>query len=69
MKPFIYLRALRYAEHTVFGVQEGQKFYTDPRYGRRLAYSSGQQVKRSIMETLSDHLNVPFAAIDRKSVV
>ncbi len=63
MKPFIYLRALRYAEHTVFGVQEGQKFYTDPRYGRRLAYSSGQQVKRSIMETLSDHLNVPFAAI------
>jgi hypothetical protein len=63
MKPYIYLRALRHAEHTVFGVDNGQKFYTDPQYGRRLAYSSGQQVKRSIVETLSDVLNVPFAAI------
>lgn len=62
-QPYIYLRALRHAEHTVFGVQDGQKFYTDPQFGRRLAYSSGQQVKRSIIETLSDQLNVPFAAI------
>lgn len=63
MKPYIYLRALRHAEHTVFGVQDGQKYYTDPQYGRRLAYSSGQQVKRSIIEILSDELDVPFAAI------
>lgn len=63
MKPYIYLRALRHAEHTVFGVQNGQKFYTDPQFGRRLAYSSGQQVKRSIIEALSEQLNVPFAAI------
>ena len=63
MKPFIYLRALRHAEHTVFGVQNGQKTYRDPQFGRQMAYSSGQQVKRSIIEALSDELNVPFAAI------
>ncbi len=63
MNPYIYLRSLRYAEHTVFGVDEGQKFYRDPRYGRQLAYSSGQQVKRSVIESLSEQLNVPFAAI------
>jgi len=63
MKPYIYLRALRYAEHTVFGVQNGQKTYRDPQFGRQMAYSSGQQVKRSIIEALSNELNVPFAAI------
>ncbi|WP_299435237.1 hypothetical protein [uncultured Maribacter sp.] len=63
MKPYIYLRALRHAEHTVFGVQNGQKAYRDPQFGRQMAYSSGQQVKRSIIEALSDELNVPFAAI------
>ncbi len=57
--PFIYLRGLRHAVHTVFGVNDGQKFFTDPQFGRRMAYSSGQQVKRSIMEAL----NLPFAAI------
>ncbi len=63
MKPYIYLRVLRHAEHTVFGVQNGQKYYRDPQFGKKLAYSSGQQVKRSIMESLSNELNVPFAAI------
>lgn len=63
MKPYIYLRALRHAEHTVFSVQNGQKTYRDPQFGRQMAYSSGQQVKRSIMEALSDELNIPFAAI------
>lgn len=63
MKPYIYLRVLRKAEHTVFGVQDGQKYYRDPQFGVNIAYSSGQQVKRSIMESLSDELNVPFAAI------
>lgn len=59
MKPFIYLRGLRHAEHTVFGVNEGQKYYIDPQFGNKMAYSSGQQVKRSIIEAL----NLPFAAI------
>jgi len=57
--PFIYLRGLRHVDHTVFAVNEGQKFYYDPQFGNRIAYSSGQQVKRSIIEGL----NLPFAAI------
>lgn len=61
--PYIYLRVLRHAEHTVFCVQDGQKFYYDPIYGRRMAYSSGQQVKRSVLEALTDALNVPMAPI------
>lgn len=59
MQPFIYLRGLRHVEHTVFSVNDGQKYYTDPVTGRKMAYSSGQQVKRSILESL----NQPFAAI------
>lgn len=56
---FIYLRGLRHAEHTVFGVNDGQKYFKDPQFGRDMAYSSGQQVKRSIIEAL----DLPFAAI------
>ncbi len=56
---FIYLRGLRHAEHTVFAVNDGQKFYFDPQFGKRIAYSSGQQVKRSVIEAL----DMPFAAI------
>ncbi len=57
--PFIYLRGLRHVEHTVFAVNDGQKFYYDPQFGKKMAYSSGQQVKRSVIESL----NMPFAAI------
>ena len=49
----IYLRTLKRAEHTVFCVQDGQKTYYDPQFKRRLPYSSGQQVKRSILDTLN----------------
>lgn len=56
---FIYLRGLRHAEHTVFGVNDGQKYFIDPQFGKKMAYSSGQQVKRSIIEGL----NLPFAAM------
>lgn len=63
MKPFIYLRALRRVEHSVFSVANGQKFYRDPQFGNKIAYSSGQQVKRSMMDTLTTLLNVPYAAI------
>ena len=63
MTPFIYLRALKRAEHTVFCVQDGQKTYFDPQFKRTVAYSSGQQVKRSILQSLTDELNVPLAPI------
>jgi hypothetical protein len=61
--PYIYLRVLRHAEHTVFSVQDGQKFYWDPQYGSKMAYSSGQQVKRSVMEELTTQLGVPHAPV------
>lgn len=63
MKPFIYLRALRHADHTVFSVADGQKFYRDPQFNTRMAYSSGQQVKRSILDALTSQMNVPFSPI------
>ncbi len=63
MNPFIYLRALKHAEHTVFCVQDGQKTYYDNQFNRQVPYSSGQQVKRSILETLTTKLNVNMAPI------
>lgn len=56
---FIYLRGLRHVEHTVFAVSDGQKFYWDSQFERKMAYSSGQQVKRSVIEALE----MPFAAM------
>jgi len=63
MNPFIYLRALRSVEHSVFSVADGQKFYRDPLFGNRSAYSSGQQVKRSILDSMTSSLNVSFAPV------
>ena len=55
---FIYLRGLKHAAFTVFCVEDGQKSYFDPQFNVRVPYSSGQQVKRSIMEQLIDILGV-----------
>jgi hypothetical protein len=63
MKPYLYLRGLRIAEHTVFAVQEGQKTYYDPTFNRKVAYSSGQQVKRSVLDTLADEVGEDRAPI------
>lgn len=63
MNPYIYLRALKHAEHTVFCVQDGQKTYYDPQFNRFCAYSSGQQVKRSILDALTSAMNAPMAPI------
>jgi len=63
MSAYIYLRALKHAEHTVFCVQDGQKTYYDPQFNRVVAYSSGQQVKRSILDSLTSNLNVQMAPI------
>lgn len=63
MNAYIYLRALKHAEHTVFCVQDGQKTYFDPQFNRVVAYSSGQQVKRSILDALTTNLNVQMAPI------
>ena len=53
----IYIRTLKRAEHTVFCVADGQKSYYDPQFNRRIPYSSGQQVKRSMIDSLSKALN------------
>lgn len=63
MNPYIYLRALKHAEHTVFCVEDSQKTYFDTQFNRWMAFSSGQQVKRSVLQALTDNLNVPVAPI------
>lgn len=55
----IYVRTLKHAEHTVFCVADGQKKYYDPQFGVSVPYSSGQQVKRSILDSLNSELNTP----------
>lgn len=52
-----FVRGLRQVSHTVFSVQDGQKTYYDPQFEETVAYSSGQQVKRSILDAVSDALN------------
>ncbi|WP_205502503.1 CRISPR-associated protein Cas7 [Rufibacter psychrotolerans] len=61
MNHFIYFRALKHANHTVFCVEKGQKTFRDAQFGRSMAYSSGQQVKRSILEAIISEMNVPFS--------
>lgn len=42
---FIYLRALRHVDYSVFCVADGQKTYFDPVFNQYVPFSSGQQVK------------------------
>jgi hypothetical protein len=63
MNPFLYVRVLRHCEHTVFSVADGQKYYREPIFNEKIAYSSGQQVKRSILDAMTSRLNIPYAPI------
>lgn len=54
----IYIRTLKRVEHSVFNVANGQKYYYDVQFDKRIPFSSGQQVKRSILEAVSNVLNV-----------
>ncbi|MGB6094603.1 MAG: hypothetical protein WBF83_12660 [Moheibacter sp.] len=58
MSNTIYIRTLKRAEHTVFGVEKGQKTYYDVQFGQYIPYSSGQQIKYSLIEALCSELNV-----------
>ncbi|MBU1299703.1 MAG: CRISPR-associated protein Cas7 [Bacteroidetes bacterium] len=60
---FIYIRGLRHAEHTVFCVQEEQKTFYDNQFGRTVPYSSGQQVKRSALDSVLEILGEQQAPI------
>ncbi|MFA5668845.1 MAG: hypothetical protein WC967_06355 [Balneolaceae bacterium] len=53
----LYIRTLKRAEHTVFNVSDGQKTYYDPQFRRSLPFSSGQQVKRSLVDTFCEAIN------------
>lgn len=53
----IYIRTLKRAEHTVFNVSDGQKFYYDSQFNKRIPFASGQQVKRSLIDTLCEAIN------------
>ncbi|MGH7503223.1 MAG: CRISPR-associated protein Cas7 [Longimicrobiales bacterium] len=61
--PYLYLRGLRQADHAVFCVADGQKTYWDPRFEVSVAYSSGQQVKRSILDAVTEALGEMRAPI------
>lgn len=63
MKPYIYLRGLRHVDLSVFCVESGQKVYWDPVFGTSVPYSSGQQVKRSILDTINDELQADPSSV------
>ena len=57
MNSFIYIRGLRHVDLSVFCVENVQKYYWDPVFSKvQVPYSSGQQVKRSIMESINTEL-------------
>lgn len=56
MESYIYIRGLRHADHAVFCVEKGQKRYWDPVFDRYVPFSSGQQVKRSIIDAIIDRV-------------
>lgn len=62
MTPYIYLRALRHVDYSVFSVSDGQKSYYDPMFGS-VAFSSGQQVKRSIIDAALSEMNERIAPV------
>lgn len=63
MKPYIYLRGLRQVDYSVFSVSDGQKYYYDPVSGSQVAFSSGQQVKRSIIDSILTEMNEQIAPV------
>lgn len=64
MRHTLYLRGLRQVDHTVFAVADGQKTYRDPlANGREMAYASGQQVKRSLLDTFADEIGEDRAPV------
>jgi hypothetical protein len=61
--PYLYLRGLRHADHTVFCLEDEQKTYYDSQFGTKVGFSSGQQVKRSILTSVLELLGESEAPI------
>lgn len=53
----IYVRTLKRVDHTVFCVSDGQKTYYDSQFNKLIPFSSGQQVKRSLIDSLCQAIN------------
>lgn len=54
----IYIRTLKRVNHSVFNVdKKGQKTYYDPQFRRYVPFSSGQQVKRSLIDSLCEAID------------
>ncbi len=52
----LYVRTLKKVDFSVFAVSDGQKNYYDPVFNRFVPFSSGQQVKRSIIDAMAARL-------------
>ncbi|MDR2410026.1 MAG: CRISPR-associated protein Cas7, partial [Bacteroidales bacterium] len=63
MSSFIYIRGLRHVDLSVFCVENGQKFYWDTVFNVRVPFSSGQQVKRSILDAINTELQAEPSSI------
>lgn len=63
-KPFLYLRALRNVDFTVFAVADGQKKYWDALYQKNVPFASGQQVKRSLLEAMMAEMGQSMAPVE-----
>jgi len=62
-KNYLIIRLLKKVDFTVFCVDSDQKQYLDKQFNVKLPYSSGQQVKRSVMDELLmllDHRHAPI---------
>ena len=61
---YLYLRGAKHVIHTVFCVDDGgQKTYFDEQFKRPCAYSSGQQIKRSIIDLILERLNLEYPPV------
>jgi hypothetical protein len=60
---FIFLRGLRHVDLSVFCVQDGQKSYFDSIFSRWIPFSSGQQVKRGIIDSIISTMQVDPSAV------
>lgn len=64
MNSIIYLRGLRHVDSSVFCVENGQKTYYDPVFNvKKIPYSSGQQVKRSILNAIYGEIQEDPSAV------
>lgn len=61
MNHYLYFRGLRLADYTVFCVEAGQKKYWNDQFANWSPFSSGQQVKRCIIEDVITTLGDSFS--------